>query len=218
MTTPREDAQSRVFRRSFEPYLRLITVLLCLMAFISFFSAPVASFLAVTAGFAVVVAAKMSRVTVAATVAQSGTGLASLYFLGESMLTRSAEYLALGVVLSVVALLVVYIEEKIAVLKCGLGMADILAVSATAVALALTFTEASSSLGGYLEGFTWDPQEFATLSGLLYIGATLPISSLIPLALTYLVYSTLRSIRTEELFQASEEASDLSENSVILNT
>jgi len=218
LTSPREGTQPRTLRDRLEPHFRLATIILYLMALISFFSAPAASFLAVIAGLTGVVATTgMSKAVLITAITQSGTGLASLYFLGEFLLTYSAEYLALGAVILVVSLLVLYVEVKVFILRRKLGKVDLLVMSVTAVALALTFYEALNSLGGFLEGFTWSPQELATLSGLLYMSATLPLSALIPFVLTYLVYSILRSMHAKESPQATDKITDLSEDSIVLN-
>lgn len=217
MIFPGKNIQPGMLRSRLEPHLRLATVILCLTAFISFFSAPVASFLAVIAGFIGVAVSRMSKVILVTAMAQSGTGLVSLYFLGEFLLTHSAEYLALGAVILVISLLVLYVEVKVFILKSELGKADFLAISVTAVALVITFYEALDSLGGFLEGFTWSPQELVTLSGLLYIGGTLPLSTLILFVLTYLVYGILRSMHAKELPQAADKIADLGKNGVVPN-
>ncbi|MCS7099270.1 MAG: hypothetical protein RMH84_02445 [Sulfolobales archaeon] len=108
--------------------------------------------------------------------------------------------LALGAALSISALLLAYVENKVLLLKSRIRGWVLVVLVATAGALVYTYLTSLGELS-YLVENRYGPVEVAAYGGLLYIGASLPYSSVILFSLVYLIYDTLNSLRREEILQ-----------------
>ncbi|MCX8185411.1 MAG: hypothetical protein RMI56_02660 [Sulfolobales archaeon] len=137
-------------------------------------------------------------------IAQTVASAASLYFLGEALVLRNPGSLALGVAFSVSALLVAYVENKVLLLKTRIGCRGTVVLIITVGTLLYTFVVSLPALSYVVENH-YGIVEIAAYSGLLYVGASLPYSSIILFALVYLIYDTLHLLQSEESPQFTQE-------------
>lgn len=196
--------------------LRLAAVSLGAISLMSLFSAPAASFL--SALFGVLVAALVtseSKAMALIPLAHVAVCVASLYYLGEALLLGGPDSLTLGVVLSAVSLIMVYVEGKMLVLKAGVGRVGAAVVAIVLVVLLLTYSSSTRALEGVMEESLYGSIELVAYSGLVYVGASLPHSSAILFGLVYMVYDLLRSARPKEAIQTGQEAREVREHGVV---
>ncbi|MEM1623418.1 MAG: hypothetical protein QW543_04705 [Sulfolobales archaeon] len=192
---------------SLESPLRTATIALGVLSAASFFAVPAASFLTLVFGaLTVAIALSESRVAALIPLLQIAVCLASLYFLGEALAYESPSSLVMGVVLSLASILMMYVESKLIVLRTEMGKAGVAAVVAVFATLLYTCGESIPTVGKFMKEGLYGTVELIAYGGLLYVGASLPYSSVILFGLVYLVYDLLRSIRPKEVVQPAQEA------------
>lgn len=199
-----------------ESPLRLAALALGILSIVSMFFAPAASFLSALFGALVaVVVVSESKIMMLVPLVQIAVCVASLYYLGEALLLGDPSSLALGVVLSVASLLMVYVEGKMLLMKRGIGKAGAAVVAIVSATLLYTYGISIPNLEAFMEEEPYGVIELTAYCGLLYIGASLPYSSAILFGLIYIVYDLLRSIRLKEVVQPSQEAREVRGDGVV---
>ncbi|MEM0284771.1 MAG: hypothetical protein QW741_02640 [Sulfolobales archaeon] len=192
---------------SVESPLRIAVVVLGVLSAISFFAVPAASFLALVFGvLTIAITLSESRIAVLVPLLQIVVCLASLYYLGEALIYESPSSLVTGVALSLVSILMMYLESKLLILRTAVGKAGVVVVAAVFATLLYTYRASIPAVSSFMEEDLYGIIELIAYSGLLYIGASLPYSSVILFGLVYLVYDLLRSIRPKEVVQPTQEA------------
>ncbi|MEM2006842.1 MAG: hypothetical protein QW154_04340 [Sulfolobales archaeon] len=187
---------------SVESPLKIAVIVLGVLSAVSFFAIPAASFLALVFGvLTTAITLSESRIAVLMPLLQTAVCIASLYYLGEALIYESPTSLVMGVALSLVSILMMYVESKLLVLRTGIGKTGVVVVTAVLATLLYTYTVSIPAVSNFMKEGLYGIIELIAYSGLLYIGASLPYSSIILFGLVYLIYDLLRSVRPKEVVQ-----------------
>jgi len=184
--------------------LAYVALGLGVLALTSFLLIPLSSVLEVAFGtVATATLFRSFKVAAVASVVVATLGVVSLDLVLEASTLGNPYYLALAMLLNLVALLVTYVICRVVITRGGFGILRALLVLLTSsLAIALLHPSSVERLAELVK--LKGPLEVVAYGGLMVFGTSLPYSATIVLLLVYFLYDILSSVRVEEATQAPQ--------------